>query len=446
MTRRADHRGPLSALLAASLVLVGGSLLVGGPVLVAAPTAALADPTPDAELPAYAYAADGEQVEGGGSLAQAVAVAPGIHLDSFAQGAQEEFGDGTTKYYRVTVEDGQRVRTAATIAAPPYPDGLPEGYEGLDLRISYLTAGGDSCDDGGASSSGATMTGDGPITTSAISGAVGPDGCTGTELFVQVTRTGLRAADEPLPVEIQVAIQPSGIGGGSPSVDEEIEDDGASPVAPTTDEPIELGRSFASATPLEPGSYVVELVPGESGLVRIPVQEGQRLRWRTEITSQPEGAGELSLLAFNAARETVTVGGGSWQLSDYDSIVGGGMSAPVDRGNRSSELSGVQSAWLPGTHTIQLHRLQRAAGADPAGDEPVTLILTLEVEGDVAADAADGTVLELGDTTSGSSPGGFLGLDGALGRVALFVAAGLLTLMAAVTGVAGVLVLRLRRR
>lgn len=440
MTRRTHHRGPLPALLVASLVLFGGSVLFG------ASPAAVADPPADGELPASAYAADGEPVEGGGSLAQAAAVEPGIHLDSYAQGAQEEYGDGTTKYYRVAVEDGQRVRTSATIAAPPYADGLPDEYEGLDLRISFLTAGGDSCDDGGVSSSGATMTGDGPITASAVSGAVGPDGCAGTELFIQVTRVGVRAADEPLPVEIQVAIQPAGIGGGAPSVDEEIEDDGASPVPPTSDEPIELGRSFSGATPLEPGSYVIELVPGESGLVRIPVQEGQRLRWRTEITSQPEGAGELSLLAYNAAREPVTVRGGSWQMSDYDPVTGGGMVAPVDLGNRSSELSAVQSAWLPGTHTIQFQRLQRAADADPAGNAPVTLILTLEVEGDVATDAADGAVLELGDTISGSSSGGFLGLDGGLGRAALFVAAGLLTLMALVTGVAGVLVLRLRRR
>ena len=434
MTRRAHRPGLLPALLAASLVLVSGM------------PAALADPPAEGELPAYAYAADGEQVEGGGSLAQAAVVEPGIHLDSYAQGASEEFGSGTTKYYRVAVEDGQRVRSSATIAAPPYPGGLPEGYEGLDLQISYLTAGGDTCDDSSSSSTGATMVGDGPITSSAVSGVVGPDGCAGTELFIQVTRTGLRAADEPLPVEIQVAIQPSGIGGGSPSVDEEIEDDGASPVAPATDEPIELGRSFSSATPLEPGSYVVELVPGESGLVRIPVQEGQRLRWRTEVTSQPEGAGEISLFAFNAAREPVAVGGGTWQMSDYDPIAGGGMAAPVDRGNRSSELSGVESAWLPGTQTIQLHRLQRASDAEPAGDDPVTLVLTLEVDGEIAADAADGTVLELGDTTSGSSPGGFLGLGDGLGRIALFVGAGLLALIALVTGAAGILVLRLRRR
>ncbi|MGO2822595.1 MAG: hypothetical protein ACTIA5_17495, partial [Brachybacterium tyrofermentans] len=83
---------------------------------------------------------------------------------------------------------------------------------------------------------------------------------------------------------------------------------------------------------------------------------------------------------------------------------------------------------------------------EPAGDDPVTLVLTLEVEGDIAADAADGTVLELGDTTSGSSPGGFLGLGDGLGRIALFVGAGLLALIALVTGAAGILVLRLRRR
>ncbi|WP_193104323.1 hypothetical protein [Brachybacterium sp. FME24] len=451
MTRSARPRGPLTSaanrarrriLLRMLTALLGATLALAGGI-----PAALADPTTDEESSPSVYSATGQDIEGGGSLAQAALVAPGIYRDTFERGGAQEYEPGTTKYYRITVEDGQRVHAAATIAAAPYPGGVPEDYSSLGIELSYLTAGGDACDDGGTTDIGEAITGDGPITTTAVSDVVGPDGCTGGELFLQVTRTGMRSSEDPLPVEIQVALQPPGIGGGSPSVEEEIEDSGASPVAPEDTAPITLGRSFAGATPLEPGSSVVELAPGETGLARIEVQEGQRLRWRTEVISQPEGdAGYVALRTFDAARAQVTVGGGSWPLSTADTVAGGGMVAPVDRGNRSSELDTVQSAWLPGTHTIQLQRPQRTVEADPAGDGPVTLILTLEVEGEVAKDAADGTVLELGETTSTAGAGGGLfGGQGGLGRVAMIAGAGLLTVMALVSGVAGALVLRLRR-
>src|SRR5699024_9441143 len=205
----------------------------------------------------------------------------------------------------------------------------------------------------------------------------------------------------PLPVEIQIAIEPAGVGGGAPSVTEEIEDEGATPVPPADDEPLAAVRSFATAPELEPGSYVLELVPGGASPVRIGVQAGQRPRWRVEGSSQPLGAGELDRPVYdparaqgteggrsalissagreagaqlarrvsNPAREQVTVGGGSWLMSSDDRVAGGAMTAPVDLGNRSSELRSVASAWLPGTHTVSLQRLQRDADADPAGNE-----------------------------------------------------------------------------
>lgn len=409
--------------------------------------AAFADPTgEEAAVPEFAYQATGPEVAGAASQAQAPLIAPGIHLDSFAQGARGEDSElGTAKFYRVAVADGQRVHAAATIAAPPYQDGVPEEREGLGLDVTFFTAAGEQCEDQGTDDVGATVTGDGPITSSAVSGTMGWDACAGEELFVKVTRLGARSADTPLPVEIQVAIEPAGVGGGAPAVTEEIEDSGASPVAPADDEPLTAGRSFATAPEVEPGSSVLELVPGEVALVRIPVQEGQRLRWRAEVTAQPEDAGELALRAANATRDQVTVNGGSWTMNSMDRVAGGGMAAPVDLGNRSSELDSVASAWLPGMYTISLQRLQLPAGAEPARAEPVTVVLTLEVDGEVAEDAADPTVLELGETTASHGPLAFLGVDASLGRIALFAAAGLLTLIGLVTGIAGVLVLGLRR-
>ncbi|WP_394214416.1 hypothetical protein [Brachybacterium vulturis] len=433
--------GTITAALVAALALAL-AVAVGGAV-----PAAQADPGDEAATPPdHAYQAAGPEVSGAASQAQAPLLLPGIHLDTFAVGGQsEDESTGTAKHYRIAVSSGQRVHAAATVAAPPYADGIPETADELSMEVTFLTAGGETCKDSGEDQIGQWRTGDGPITSSAVSGAVGWDGCPGEELFLRITRTGTRAGDSPLPVEIQIAVEPAGTGGGSPAVTEEVEDSGAGPVPPAQDEPFEAGRSFATAPEVAPGSYLMELVPGEVGVVRIDVQEGQRLRWRVETMSQPEGAGELALRTANAVREQVTVHGGSWVMSSGDRVTGGGMTTPVARGNRGSELPSVATAWLPGTHYVTLQRLQRPADAEPAGAEPVTVVLTLEVEGEVAEDAPEGTMLELGETTVTSGPLSSLGIDASWGRLAMFGGAGLLTLLGLLTGIAGMLVLRLRR-
>ncbi|WP_156488613.1 MULTISPECIES: hypothetical protein [Brachybacterium] len=428
---------PLPPRAAPRLLAAGGVLVLAVPVL-----PALAGPVPagpvlaEGEPPAIAYAAEGPEVSGGASLAEAPSLDPGLHRDVLERGGAESGEDGTVKYYRIAVEDGQRVHAAATIAAPPVAGGLPEESTPLTLDVSFLTAGGEACDDSGRTDVGESQEGDGPITTTAVSGAMGPDGCAGEELFVKVAREGPKDREDPLPVELQLAVQPAGLGGGAPALEEPLEDDGARPVAPEDPEPLEPGRSIAEAREVDPGSYVLELVPGETALLRLEVQEGQRLRWRTEIVSAPEDEpGQLSLRVVDAVRAPVAVNGGRSAIGSSGTVRGGGMAAPVDLGNRASDQDSIRSAWLPGTYTIQMHRMQRTAGADPAGDERVRLILTLEVEGDPAEDAAEGPVLELGDIRTGPGTAVVLRLAGAgaLGLVGLALAA------------AGAFVLRPRR-
>lgn len=414
-------------------------------VLWSAAPVALADPS---EQPAAerAYRAVGPEVAGGASQAQAPMIAPGLHLDTFAKGSRDDMDDtGTVRFYRIAVGGGQRVHAAATIAAPPYPDGLPETPEDLGLDLALLTAGGDTCTDGGYADVGESYTGDGPVTSTVVSDVMGWDGCAGEQLFLRVTRTGGRAAEEPLPVEIQVAIEPVGIGGGAPSVTEPIVDDGASPVPPADEEELVPGRSFATAAEVEPGSYVLSLVPGEVAMLRLEVAEGQRLRWRVEVTSQPEQAGTLSLRVANAVRDQVTVDGGDLLLGGGDPVDGGGMTAPVDRGNRGSDVASIASTWLPGTHTVTLQRLQLSEGADPASAEPITVVLTLELDGEPAEDAPEGSVLELGEPFLERGPLARLGLDAAGVRLLQIGGAGALTLLGLLLGLSGVLVLRRRR-
>jgi hypothetical protein len=432
----------------ARLLAAGGALVLALPLLPAAPllSAALADPAlAEGEPPAHAYAARGAEVSGGASQAQAASVEPGLHRDSFAHGGAEAGEDGTVKYYRVAVADGQRVHAAATIAAPPVEGGLPEEAAGLGVDVSFLTAAGDACDDGSAQEVGESRTGDGPVTAAAVSDVIGPDGCAGDELFVRVAREGPKDRESPLPLELQVALQPAGIGGGAPAVDEPIEDEGARPVSPEDPEPIAPGRSIGDALEVGPGSHVLELVPGETALLRLELREGQRLRWRTEVVAgEGSPSGSLALRVLDAVRSPVEVGGGSWDVTGAGQVRGGGMAAPVDLGNRGADRDAISSAWLPGTHTVQVQRLQRPADADPEGDVPMRIVLTLEVEGEPAEDAAEGTVLELGDARAS---GGWHLLDGGeeTARALRLAGAGALAVAGLGLGAAGVLVLRPRR-
>lgn len=122
------------------------------------------------------------------------------------------------------------------------------------------------------------------------------------------------------------------------------------------------------------------------------------------------------------------------------------MTTPVDRGSRGSELRSVAPAWLPGTPYVALQRLQRPNGAEPAGDAPVTVVFTLEIGGEVAADAAEGTGPELGEKQLSSCLLSTVGIDASWGRQARFAGAGLLTLVGVLAGAAGLMVLRRRRR
>lgn len=403
---------------------------------------------PAAAAPEHAFAPAGEETSGGESLAQAPTLTPGVYRDTLTEGSQDPedpHGAGTTRYYRVSLEDGQRLHAAATIAAPAYADGLPEESEPLDLSTAILTADGDTCQDGSGWESGETGDGDGVITSARMSDPVGED-CAGGDLFVAVTRGGARVAETPLPMELQLSIEPASAVGGDPVVEDPRDRTTASPVAPESTEPITGGTSPAAALAVEPESYVLELSPGEVSTLRLPVARGQELRWRTEIASDTgESPGYLTVNAYNAAREMVSIDGGRISIGERGDVDGGSTVAPIDPGNRSAGNSNIASAWLPGEHIIQVQRLQRPEGAGDGG-QPIRLILTLETSGTAADDTTEADYLELGDWQPGAAKGLDLGVgaDGGWLRIGALAAAGVLGLVALATGIPGLILLRRR--
>src|SRR5690625_2487558 len=183
MPGRAPARRPLTVTAAAIVSLVA---------TVALAPAALAEPESNGERPpAHAYRASGLEVEGGTSIAQAATIDPGIHLDGFARGSEDTFSSqGTRKYYRIAVEDGQRVHAAATISPDPYPHGQREEPETLEVTAGFLTDDSDTCSDSATQPIGKSHVVDGPDSANTVLEVVGPDGCRGSELFLLVNRKG----------------------------------------------------------------------------------------------------------------------------------------------------------------------------------------------------------------------------------------------------------------
>lgn len=415
-----------------------GAALIGSLPLALAPVGtvpAAADPADEPAVSEGAYAATGTEVAGGSSIAQATAIEPGQYRDSFETGPDAEGEGGTVKYYKVELDQGERIHAAATIAAPAPAEGIKDSYVNrLDVDLSVVTAAGDTCIADSEQGIGDPSTGAGAVTATVLSGALGPEECPGSALFLRVQRRGEVFAEQPLPMEVQVAVQPAGLAAGQPSVTEPQDDDGASPIAPADAEPLTPGRSLADPKQVDPGSVVLELNPGQSAVLSIPVELGQRLRWRTEITAAPLDAGQMSLRVHNSARELVPVGGGSWQIGAVGDIAGGGMPAPLALGNRGADNPDIASTWLPGQQRVIITRLPRTVDDTtdkPEGSEPVRLILTLEVKGE-AQESEE--VLDLGSEDST--------LDWQ--RVAMLAGAGVLGLVGIVLLTGGVLVLRRR--
>lgn len=396
---------------------------------------------------AVGYAAHGPAVEGGGSLAQAPTLTPGTYSDTLERGETDEEdseSDGTTRFYRVSLQEGERLHAAATLIAPRYPTGIPEDSPSASLSLDVLTASGASCLSGSTSEVGQPDSGSGPVTVSGYTEEVGED-CTGPDLFVSVQRVGSRAADQPLPIELQLAVEKAGAIAGEPVLEEAQDSTAASPTAPVSDEPLAAGRSWAASTPVEEGSYVLELVPGQVAAVRLPVGIDQSLRWRMEVISDvPEDGGEVVLRVTNPVREPVSVDGGGWSFSERGEVTGGSMAAPVSPGNRSSTWAQISEVWLPGDYGVMVERPQLAEEAPEEAQAPIRVILTVQTHGEAGEESDPATYVDLGETHFGSSGNGASLLGGPWPRRLALGGAGIALSVCLVTGISGLVLLRRR--
>jgi Ca-activated chloride channel family protein len=422
------------------------------------------------------YEVSGTPITGGETMQKAVPVDPGQYLDSMAEGSDKTLGDGSELYYAVHLEEGERVHASATLVPPPGDAHFSDVWSlGVDLEI--LGSQGNDCvgDHSDVSGENASNAGDMPVIAAAHSEARGEDehsdDCNEDTVFIRVVRQGTSRKDEPLPVELVVAIEKANTV-PEQEVDAdalEIEDtEGATEVEPESDEPVALGRSFASATPVEPGSFVVEMVPGDVRYVKIPVAEGQRLRYRAEVLDpgeQPTDSPDTSSFGLSffdplrvPQRSSYLSSTEELDLNNHSGVMAGGMPAVTHATNRNAGGAAreVSSHWLGGDQYVMLNLDALTGVKDEAKNVPATFLVTFQVDGDAetgpelvteTAPPENTTVDDQGNTGAAADPSG-RGEEGSsglsLGRIALIGGASLAGIVG--LGAIGGAVWLLRRR
>lgn len=347
------------------------------------------------------YEVGGTPVSGGQSPQKAAAIQPGDWLDTFATGAEDYTDEGQKKYYRIDLAKGQRVHASATIIPPPGDNGIGDvgSTDQLWLDMDVVDADGDSCAAASDGSIGSTMTADEPVGAQADSAPAGDDdGCAAGPVYLEVGRSGTKYADQPLPVEITTAIEKAGTDGSSDGSSDGTKGGGADAArkparasenkgasqgaAPTR--LTELGRSPSSAPLLEPGDYEIEMVPGDFRALAVQVDEGQKLSWAIEPDDDTfDGPDtELDVVLRNPLRQVVF----PQDITVFDAVntsgrTGGGMSAPVQLANRTSDDESVSTNWLGGRQQMDLV-LTTLGGTDAdAKKETRRYHLTIAVDG-----------------------------------------------------------------
>jgi len=233
------------------------------------------------------YQGTGTPVMGGSSPADAPAIGPGSYVDTIGH-RKSATGE---RHYRVhRSQPGSTITTTATILAPAYvqrqtggryaPDGIFVEMKTSDGRVGC----------GLNSTLEFNFAGSIAAATASSAGGINDMQCAAAEAFdVKVTRLGDNEFSTPL--EITVFEEPGATGttalpapvSGRPSW-----------VEPPQGEPRDLvagGASFASAVPLNPGSYRVAIVPNEVQLFRVEVGWGQQL---TALIDVPAPTGKLA--------------------------------------------------------------------------------------------------------------------------------------------------------
>lgn len=319
------------------------------------------------------YEPTGIAVDGGADPARAAALAPGNYLD--------ELTDKQVRYYSVDVPAGYTAYVSGTTVSKV------KGLEALDVK-QLGERGNSFC---------TTDTGLDQDLSKVVTASVrwtasgeGGNGCArpGRQVF-SVTRRG---TGPPVPLELQVLLEPQALDQGPAEGDIARYTEPGGP-----DRPVVGGGSFASATTL-PGSghYTDTIAPGEWAFYRVRLDWGQSLAFQTRVGGGKQIVG-VQTHFYNPVREQLAQD--AWGVHDTEHIFAKGTdpfaTRPVRFLNRSDRQQEVADM-LPGWYYI-------AVAAQGEGE-----LRSLAVDVSVAGATEPGPVYAQGgqvlDSTRGSSP------------------------------------------
>ncbi|HLS15913.1 MAG TPA: VWA domain-containing protein, partial [Beutenbergiaceae bacterium] len=252
------------------------------------------------------YEIAGEPIEGGTTPMQATEIDPGDYVDVLAEGGSGLAGSGgAEKYYRIPLEQGERLHVTATMIGPDGTRSIWAGgpMDNARLNLGMITDEEDDCEAIG-DNSGTTLNMNDGLIAWGVSEPLGSADCQGSEILFGIERAGSLMADEPFDVELLVRTEPADMDDSQmPPPANEVNEEALISSIEVDDGDSELfGTSFADATPIEPGTYSARVVTGERNFVRVPVSYGQTMRFAVEIEDGPDDSDELGFSMDDVGR------------------------------------------------------------------------------------------------------------------------------------------------
>lgn len=353
---------------------------------------------------ATAYTAVGDAITGSPEPSEdAPVMTPGGYLDdTFSRGTYAADGgrkNGTVRYYRVPLGAGMTPWVSATLVG----DRRSEDHHQRGLRLTLVDAEDDACL---TASEETTSGGDRdplPLVTVTAGGVQpGADGWSAecrvdAPVFLRVERLGEYGFGRALPVQLQVRSEPP-VATDTDRSEATAPDAGPEVTAPAAGPATVVagGSSFATATPLTPGSTIADsLVAGETRFYVVPVGWGQRLQYRVSPsglgTPVDGGSGgavvairnplwvpvEVQAQQQNSALVKRDYGTGSADAggaadTDAAADLTGSTAVPVAWGNRASDDADMRGYATAGRYYLLLSLAPSTANTAPSPTNTAT--------------------------------------------------------------------------
>ncbi|MBB2987032.1 vWA domain-containing protein [Terracoccus luteus] len=325
-------------------------------------------------------------------------LAPGQYLDTFATGApagSDRTGrvSGTTKYYRVPLQQGATLYVSATMPPPAADPGGTGGTFGVQMTLQAED--GSTCDSADANYAGndgyshrpvsATMSTvlDHDTPPGAYPGRCPVDGVG----VVKIERYGAKFGDQSRPVEIVVRSEPPAETAGLPPAATRAQAGLARPPFARAATAVTGGSSFNDAAPLTSGqTYRGTVVTGEDRYFSVPLRWGQRLAYSVEevgpASDGPTTGVGARVSVYNPVRQDVR-STGQYQTAIWfagnPGLLTGSTVAPVRYTNRSSSQPDLRTTQVDGLYYL---RLSVNVDGEDSPAARTTYRITVVVDGD----------------------------------------------------------------